>query len=601
MTSTKTPVACLHCRKKKRKCDREKPSCGTCLKTSASCTYPEPADLISQANRLVLTEQPSKIPAPHELPSQVIGQKLLETYFDNIHSANLLFHRKIAFQLYAQERVPGFLLQAVFAHAAIFLRNVGYLGGTVDDVFGKSWAWARCASAFVLADADEPGIERIQALHVLHGYYFARGDVRRAEIHARVAFELCCVLGYDKMIDDGVSFASMSMTERFAREMKRRCFWACWSTAALRAEPQRSLTLCDMAARCPLPAAFEDGGLTDGVRFKLGPTMQEALSAGDDPLCHMAEIVKALRIWTQVQSFVWTSGEVSDPDWEDELNKLKALIQDSTTYAQGCFEHLEAATGEHSEDIELIVSIRSLHHLNRMLLHAAVIPAFSKHPAAAMVPHDDIWKSADVVLHEANSIVQLFSSRLGRRLDRTRLWPLSGHAVFISGVVLMAYGGVIRTPFNASWIWNALRPDEASFVWVQEMLDFLSQYWEPLRDQSSNISDDRSNRYLMSPECKLSSEFAPLPQSHFEDRSSCCPVRAVDEAAAVRNTALISFAQDDASADMGGRNAVQVGRVCSQRSIYTELRRRALIYAIHGSAPGPQSTTQQCCHDTNVT
>ncbi|KAF7188670.1 hypothetical protein HII31_09922 [Pseudocercospora fuligena] len=440
---------------------------------------------VSVAIQANITEESTQTDVP-ELPSQVFGQKLLETYFDKIHSADLLFHRTIAFQLYAQNRVPKYLLQAIFAQGAVFLRSAGNEGG-VFEIFGKSWAWARSASKIVLAGADEPGIERIQALHVLHGYYFARGDIEKAEIHARVAFEMCCVLGYDKLVDNGVSFASLTATERFAREMKRRCFWACWSTAALRAEPTRSLLLCDMAAKLPLPAAFENGGLPDGVRLELGPKMQDALSPGGKPLCHMAEIVKALRIWTQVQSFVWYPRKVSDPDWEHELNNLNALIEDAKTSAQAVFDHLEVAAGEHIEGIELISSIRSLHHLNRMLLHAAMIPAFSKHPAASMVTHDNIFKSAEIVLHEAHSIVQLFSNPIGRKLDRTRLWPLSGHAVFISGVVLMAYGGVIQTPFNASWIWRALRPDEASFLWIQDTLDFLSQYWEPLRAQADSL------------------------------------------------------------------------------------------------------------------
>ncbi|KXT18356.1 hypothetical protein AC579_961 [Pseudocercospora musae] len=497
-------VACLPCREKKRKCDRVRPSCGHCQKVLTSCTYPAPPDRrkLAQSSMRARTktagvrnvsvpvqtgnmERPLQTDVP-ELPSQMVGQKLLETYFDKIHSASLLFHRTIASQLYAQKRVPEYLLQAIFAHASIFLRNVGYQG-TVYDVFEKSWAWARSASDNVLARADEPGIERIQALHILQGYYFARGNIKKAEIHARLAFELCCVLGYNKLIDDGVSVASQPKSERFTREMERRCFWACWSTAALRAEPPRSLLLCDMAARLPLPATLEDGGLFDGVGFELGPTMQEALSAGEKPLCYMAEIVKALRIWTQVQSFVWTPREVSDPDWEDELNNLKELIHGAKIYAQGCFEHLEPAAGEQNENIELIVSIRSLHHLNRLLLHAAVIPAFAKHPAAAMVTQNDIWKCAEVVLHEANCIVQLFSSLLGRKLDTTRLWPLSGHAAYISGVVLMAYGGVIRTPFNASWIWSALRPDEASFMWAQEILDVLSQCWQPLKEQADSL------------------------------------------------------------------------------------------------------------------
>ncbi|EME88570.1 uncharacterized protein MYCFIDRAFT_85016 [Pseudocercospora fijiensis CIRAD86] len=392
---SRIPFACLLCRERKVKCDGEKPSCGHCQRlTWASCTYPEPGAQsalraraerqVSRATQTDAIELPSPEASEHnvpELPLQEVGQILLENYFHKIHNANLLFHRTTAFQLYAQNRVPEYLLQAIFAQAAIFLRNF-------DD--GRGLFENSC-----------------------------RGRGRRA-----------------RLLWDDSSF-DLSSAERVGREMKRRCFWACWCTVALGAEPPRSQALCDMVTDIPLPAAFEDGGLTDGVGFELSPTMQEALSQSGKPLCHMAEIVRAVCIWSQVQSFIWAPVGPGDVQWAKQALHLEGLIRGATTYAQGCIEHRESATGVSSEDIELLVSIRSLHHLTRLLLHAAMIPAFAKHQAAAVVTIDDISKSAEVVFKEANSIVQLFLSLLSRKKDASRLWPLSGHAAFISGVVLL--------------------------------------------------------------------------------------------------------------------------------------------------------------------
>jgi hypothetical protein len=59
-----------------------------------------------------------------ELPSTKIALLLLEVYFKRIYNAALLFNKSIAYQLYMQNDIPGYLLRAIFAQAAIFLKQV---------------------------------------------------------------------------------------------------------------------------------------------------------------------------------------------------------------------------------------------------------------------------------------------------------------------------------------------------------------------------------------------------------------------------------------------------------------------------------------------
>ena len=214
-------VACLRCREQKLRCDRGLPSCVRCRKQRAVCTYPLPPDRkriaqkTSQAKAKAKAsqsiehvhesesspaaeERPGKrqhtsngtkehcIPGSEEteateLPSTEVGLLLLEVYFKRIYNATLLFHKTIAFQLYMQGRIPDFLLRAIFAQAAIFLKQVEspykqYIKIVpMQTLFEKSWPWARSASQEVLSHADEPTLLKVQALQVLQFYYFSQG------------------------------------------------------------------------------------------------------------------------------------------------------------------------------------------------------------------------------------------------------------------------------------------------------------------------------------------------------------------------------------------------------------------------------------------
>lgn len=331
-------VACLRCRDQKLRCNRELPSCIRCRKHRVACTYPLPPD----RKRIAQTRSRPKPSSKHDhrsrpsttatataesnpeetdeaakLPPTEVGLLLLEVYFKRIYNATLLFHKSIAFQLYMQNDIPDYLLRAIFAQAAIFLKNVDanspykqYINTLpMHTLFEKSWPWARSASREVLSQADEPTLLRMQALQVLQLYYFSQGEIQRAIIHASLAYQQSRLLGYDMLHEDVTSSSSSTnRSMQFDREMRRRSFWANWCSFCIGSTQLDSSRACESVAGLPLPATYETGGSVRGVALKLGQKMEVHWKVSTETYANydtdvpsscslMAELVNLLGIW----------------------------------------------------------------------------------------------------------------------------------------------------------------------------------------------------------------------------------------------------------------------------------------------------------------
>jgi hypothetical protein len=346
-------VACLRCRDQKLRCGRELPSCERCCKQKAACTYPSPPDrkrIAQKTNRARASQplavdkradRPTSLSSPSALssgaahptkrrrlvertpckeqsvagfdqsesaalPSTEVGLLLLEVYFKRIYNATLLFHKHIVFQVYMQNGIPDYLLRAIFAHAAIFLKEVEDLPHrrhiktiSMQSLHSRSWSWARSASTEALAHADEPSLIRIQALQVLQLYYFSRGENNRAIVHASLAYRLSQLLGYDKLYEEATSRGM-----QFDREMRRRSFWASWCSFIIGSNKLDPYRVFERVANLPLPAKFGRGGSIQGVDLTQGEKMdrnwksnKESSADHEISASLMAELVKLLGVW----------------------------------------------------------------------------------------------------------------------------------------------------------------------------------------------------------------------------------------------------------------------------------------------------------------
>lgn len=339
-------VACLRCREQKLKCGRELPTCERCRKQHAACTYPAPPDrkrIAQNTNRAKASHSNSTKdlhravpssdaetntakrrrlsheatgpfqclaePEAADLPSTEIGLLLLEVFHKRIWTASLMFHKTVGFQVYMLNKTPEYLQRAQFAHAAMFLQEVDpqhqkYIKAyPMQTLYERSWSWAHAASVEVLSHVDEPSILKIQALQVLQLYYYARGELVRAKVHESLAYRLSQLLGYDKLYEsENPNLLNPSL--KFDREIRRRSFWACWSTACLDSEDLYSRHIHETAAGLPLPARFGAGGSIQGVDLTHGQTMSREWRPHKHPHSNtgegvslMADMVQLLGIW----------------------------------------------------------------------------------------------------------------------------------------------------------------------------------------------------------------------------------------------------------------------------------------------------------------
>ena len=324
-------VACLRCREQKLKCGRELPSCERCRKQSAMCTYPAPPDRkqIAQKTRRAKTAttmstttasaaakrrrtspEPSipfhclAHPETAELPPTEVGLLLHEVFYKRVYNANLLFHKTVSFQVYMLKKTPDYLQRAISALAAIFLlevhspyqRHIKVL--PMQKLYEQSWSWAHAASVEVLSHVDEPSVLKIQTLQVLHLYYFSRGDIIRAKVHASLAYQLSRLLAYDELQEPYESCPNASL--QFDREIRRRSFWASWCSMCLGSEDFSSAQLCETAVGLPLPAQFGEGGSIQGVDLTIGPQLSRdwrPCMHEEKPISFMAHMIRLLGIW----------------------------------------------------------------------------------------------------------------------------------------------------------------------------------------------------------------------------------------------------------------------------------------------------------------
>jgi hypothetical protein len=346
-------VACLRCRDQKLRCNREVPSCERCRKQKATCTYPAPPNRKQIAQRTGRSKGPQPLreeqqpppPPPEslsststnpakrqrvvepdaspeetpatprdeagsaELPTTEVGLLLLEVYFKRIYNATLLFHKPVAFQLYLQHSIPSHLLRAIFAHAAVFLKEVDgsphrkYIKiFPMQTLYAKSWSWARAASLEALAYADEPSAIKVQTLQVLQLYYFSQGESTRAIIHASLAYKMSQVLGYHRLYEDVASPLTPAM--QFDREMRRRSFWATWCSQIIGGSGLDPAQVYERVANIPLPARLGKGGSIQRVEVQPSGKLDrnwrsnmEATAYSTPSISLMADLVKILGIW----------------------------------------------------------------------------------------------------------------------------------------------------------------------------------------------------------------------------------------------------------------------------------------------------------------
>lgn len=173
--------------------------------------------------------------------------------------------------------------------------------------------WATVASQQALMQVDTPRLENVQACQNLSMYWFAVGQIRRTNIHARkstffsvvlmslkrvdIAYHTCRLLGYHNVSPPH------EHRDTLDEERKRRCFWSCWITSCISQDNAsfRATSWEDAVGIC-LPSdetSFSSGYPISDVAFDVHGDVKPIAGYGDGQSrgSILAEVAKMFSLW----------------------------------------------------------------------------------------------------------------------------------------------------------------------------------------------------------------------------------------------------------------------------------------------------------------
>lgn len=252
--------ACVHCRKKKIKCDGGKPECLHCQDANTVCEYTESKkrgprkgyvqlleERLAQMERKLMgpspmynDNNPSRSPSlkahspiqiyenperSSDLPPLDLVNHLVDLFFTYVNSVFPFVHRAVLKKSIQDGSVSRPLLYAVLAISARFSEHPSvrtqppYLAGE---------CYANKALSLVDVSTLEPSLENIQFWGIMSCLEYGRASGSKAWIYGGLAVRFCQELGYYK--EETMSlpiFAEDGSIDTTAMALRRRVYWSC--------------------------------------------------------------------------------------------------------------------------------------------------------------------------------------------------------------------------------------------------------------------------------------------------------------------------------------------------------------------------------------
>ncbi|GAN04046.1 hypothetical protein MAM1_0054d03505 [Mucor ambiguus] len=266
--------ACVHCRKKKIKCDESRPDCGQCQEANVLCEYTEPKkrgprkgyvqlleerlaqmerklmgpgvhnsnsncnqhphfsdeenqSLSSTSNRahspIHLYENPDQT---SDLPPLDIVNHLVDLFFKNINSVFPFVHRHVLKRSIQDGSISRPLLYSVLAIGARFSDNPSI---KTNPPYLAGERFAEKALSLVDADTLQPNLENIQFWGIMSCLEYGCASGSKSWIYGGLAVRFCQELGYYKEDTLGLPIVSEDGSiDTVAMALRRRVFWSCF-------------------------------------------------------------------------------------------------------------------------------------------------------------------------------------------------------------------------------------------------------------------------------------------------------------------------------------------------------------------------------------
>ncbi|KAJ4232350.1 hypothetical protein NW759_002737 [Fusarium solani] len=402
------------------------------------------------------------------------------------------------FQEYIEGKLPDYLLKGIFALASLFLapQNAGDARGDMSEfselralsVFHVcSVPWAEDSMRDVMGlIMHEPTLHMVQALECLTLYWFGRGDAWKGDMCHALAYRSCRALAYGQR-NKG---RSANSPPPLHAELERRCFWSCWASMCIIAQPEPYLRSAWLETEgIPLPGRIDNTSV--GWRVVLGVTMttewRPSVSgqSQDATRClpFSASLVKVVGVWAKIQQFVVESKRLTVATKFGRLSDLSSLA--SAIYQELPRQDHPTSANTTFTDTHLFHMLDALCYMCQMALHSTVVPLFSGSSLDPGARPEEVRNSARKVLTYAQRFATLLDSYLRAPLDVSYISPLVGYGAFITGGVIIAHEMAIRNSCSSGDSFRcSATSGGAGLSTVRAILDLLgalSVYWRVLQ------------------------------------------------------------------------------------------------------------------------
>ncbi|KEF62144.1 uncharacterized protein A1O9_00116 [Exophiala aquamarina CBS 119918] len=436
------------------------------------------------------------------MPPVALGLSLLEIYYARICNAPVLFCKALLFQDYLAGAIPGYLLKGLFANATLFLNpekeepTESMLAPELDALrmyrkHGLTWARTATDEAMCSLVANS-SLAACQALEVLQIYWFAVGNSKAGDLCLALAHRFCAISGYGQHTIGTSVDAARSLN----LELQRRCFWACWISVCVGAEPAAYLkSAWSEASMIPLPARIVPS--LSGWEVTPTEAMNEnwrtvLLDSGDDETITTvaAAGIKMVGIWAKIQLFARSCSKIPSKLRIDEMSTLSDRAK--LTYEESITSSYRLALEKvgNSADMRALEFFDALYHISQMTLHSKIVPFFSGFAAEPSIPVEVFRNSAKTMLHHADLYAKLVGPYLDGTRDATCLPPLLAFGAFLAATVFLAVETFAerRDEYYERIEFEVKRRRIAALKATICLLDNLRQYWKPLQPPFDKLS-----------------------------------------------------------------------------------------------------------------
>jgi hypothetical protein len=333
------------------------------------------------------------------LSSGVLPAALLDTYFQRFHGKPFYILDESAVRQRLQlDQLPPYLVDAIFAVAARFVRSVPYLAFASRNAANQWVVITRytqhpngyqsavklseglAARARTELDTDEPSVDGLQALLLLVTAFTASGKGNKAYMLLTSAVGMAMALELHREVS---VHSSATPTEREAR---RRLFWSCYLLDRFMAcGSKRSCLIADKAVLLRLPcwSPGPGGPMAEGAFFSTGSNLQ--MLSGSGQACWQGSsgmLIDISRILGITNRYLAAGGVRGDSHFPwHTLSNLSRIRHDLDVWASGTHDLLFASAGAlfGQPDSTVLVLSKLIYHLVHCLVYRPFLPARCRH------------------------------------------------------------------------------------------------------------------------------------------------------------------------------------------------------------------------------